>query len=553
MLPPFAGYSQDSPAGTHMRHLSRFALLAALVGAAACDTITPTELEPTDPALTKSHSSGSGRTPHSIRLQKIGEYAGIGEGAAEITAFDPASERLFVVNGALGSVDVLDLQDPSAPALVATIGVAQFGGSANSVATHDGIVAVAVEASVKTDPGTVAFYRAATAELISSVGVGAQPDMVTFTPSGKYVLSANEGEPNDEYTVDPEGSISVIDVRNIDGPVVRTAGFAAFNGRIHQLRRKGVRIFGPNATVAQDLEPEYIAVSADGRTAYVTLQENNALAIVDIRQATIRAIEPLGFKNHLARGNGFDASDRDDAVNIRPWPVLGMYQPDAIAAYEVRGRTYLITANEGDTRDWAGFGEEARVNSLPLNPHIFTDRLCGGPCADNALLGRLTVTDRNGMNPRTGQFDRLYAFGGRSFSVWTDAGRLVWDSGDELERRTSALPMVAFNADNEDNQFDNRSDNKGPEAEGVVVGKLGRKTFAFIGLERVGGVIAFDVSRPSRPVFATYVNTRNGGSGDLGPEGLAFVSAADSPNGKPLLIVGNEVSGTTAIFEIELH
>ena len=217
--------------------------LALLAGAVACDD-TPTSFEENgDP------------TPGTLTLEKIGGYNGGAVGAAEITAFDPASKHLFVVNGALGTVDVLDIANPAMPTLVSTINLSQFGSGANSVAIHDGVAAIAIEAAVKTSPGTVAFYNAASLQLISSVAVGSLPDMVTFTPNGNHVLVANEGEPNDAYTIDPEGSVSIIDVRNMAVPTVRTAGFASFNARVDALRASGVRIYGPNATVAQDLEP----------------------------------------------------------------------------------------------------------------------------------------------------------------------------------------------------------------------------------------------------------------------------------------------------------
>lgn len=525
-----------------MRIRSTIALAGAIFALAACDD-SPTDFGP---------------TPSTLTLEKIGGFTGGGAAAAEITAFDPGSRRLFVVNGALGTVDVLDLSTPSAPAKIGSISPAQLGAAVNSVAVHDGLVALAVEGAAKTDPGKVALYRAATLELLGSATVGALPDMVVFTPNGRYVLAANEGEPNDAYTVDPEGSVSIVDVRNPASPTARTAGFAAYNGQAAQLRAAGVRIYGPGASVAQDLEPEYIAVSEDGRTAYVTLQENNALAVVDIAAAAVTRVAPLGYKNHNLTGNGIDASDRDGAggapsVNIRQWPVVGMYQPDAVAAYRVGGTTYLVTANEGDARDWAGLREEARAGSLALNPATFSDAACGGPCSAAARLGRLNVTNQTGRNAGTGQFDALYAFGARSFSIWTEAGELVWDSGDELEQRTTSLANVAFNASNTGNALDDRSDNKGPEPEGVVLARFGRKTFAFIGLERTGGVMVYDVTSPTTPAFVTYASSRTGAGGDLGPEGLAIVEADDSPDGTPLLIVGNEVSGTTAIFRINLQ
>lgn len=535
-----------------MRTPRAFALATAVL-AAACAPETPTAGPSAAARGATLRAAPSDPTPASIELEKIGTWQGGGAAAAEISAYDDVSKRLFVVNGALGTVDVVDLRDPAKPAPLATLSVTAFGASANSVSADRGVVAVAIEAATKTSPGTVAFYRATTLELISSVTVGALPDMLTFTPSGRYVVVANEGEPNTDYTVDPEGSVSIIDVHNVNQPTVRTATFTAFDGRADELRARGVRLFGPGASVAQDLEPEYVAVDADERTAWVTLQENNALAVVDLASATVTDVVPLGYKRHDLAGNGLDASDRDGAVNIRTWPVLGMYQPDGIAAYTAGGQTFLVTANEGDARDYAAFAEEARVSTLPLNPAIFTAAACGGSCTANARLGRLNVTKTLGKNPATGLYDQLYAFGGRSFSIWSASGQLLWDSGEELEQRTRALPMVQFNASNTGNASDDRSDNKGPEPEGVVLGQLGEKTFAFIGLERVGGVMVYDVTNPASPQFVTYANTRTGDTGDLGPEGLAFVPANRAPGKEPLLIVSNEVSGTAAVFRIALR
>lgn len=508
-------------------------------------------------------------TPTSLSMTKIGSYDGAVLGAAEITAFDAASRRLFVVNGANGTVDVLDLSNPAAPARVSTLSVSAFGAGVNSVAVHDGLVALAIEANRKTDPGVVAFYNAADLRLLHSVPVGALPDMLTFTPDGRYVIVANEGEPNSyglPDSVDPEGSVSVITVNRTGTSTVATADFRAYIGREEELRAQGIRIYGPGANAAQDLEPEYVAVSADSRTAYVTLQENNAIAIVDIATARVSAIKPLGFKDHNIAGFGLDASDEDGgtntnsgtpAIKIMPRPVKGMYLPDAIASYSVNGATYLITANEGDARaDWPGFNEETRVRAhctAGLDPTVFPD---AANLILDSNLGRLRITTtpnggKAGKNA-AGQCNELYSFGARSFSIWTTDIQRVFDSGDDLEQRTTALSNVAFNASHDNNDLDGRSASKGPEPEGVVVAKFGNKTFAFIGMERVGGVMVYDVSTPSAPTYVTYLNTRAGNTGDRGPEGLTFIAADKSPNGRPLLIVGNEVSGTTAIYQINL-
>ena len=272
-----------------------------------------------------------------LTLEFAGRYSTgqFDESAAEITAFDPASRRAFVVNALSGAVDVLDMSDPVNPAKIDTLTVADIAADAvvNSVAVANGLVAVAVESNPKTDPGYVAVFGAADLQLRDSIQVGAQPDMVTFTPDGQYVLAANEGEPSDDYQIDPEGSINVVDVSNPGNLTVRTADFLAFNSQDGALKASGVRIYGPGATVAQDLEPEYITVSADSRTAWVSLQENNALAKLDIGAATVTGILPLGFKDYGVEGQGIDASDDDGVTWSAPASITSAIKDPAWNLY----------------------------------------------------------------------------------------------------------------------------------------------------------------------------------------------------------------------------
>lgn len=885
--------------------------------------------------------------------------------AAEIVTYDPATQRAFVVNGGAKTIDVLDISDPSAPALVSQIDVTQFGGGANSVDFRDGVLAAAVEAEDKTANGSVVFLDS-DGNLITSVEVGPLPDMVTFTPDGAKVLTANEGEPNDDYTVDPEGSISIVDVsggvENVTAENVTTADFTAFNDAELD---PSIRIFGPDATVAQDLEPEYIAVSPDSSTAFVTLQENNALAVVDLAAGEVTSLVALGFKNYNApvasmtmvefdnrpllgtttagqeillggfsglffegvdeatgelrfvthpdrgpnaepfdvdgdgvnerpfplpdfqselvrftyspvtqamtiterirltrgdgtpitglpnlageagmafadeepvdllgnpleldpygadmegvavaddgsfwmvdeyrpaiyhfdpagvlinryvpegsnheedgievgvealpevlaqrranrgfeavalhngilyafiqspldnpdtdndanskastlariiafdtaaattigqylyvldggavdkigdavalpdgdflvierddaigpdaqkfiykvslanatnihartdlpveanrglerqsalglaragivpaakslfvdlgalgytqgdkpeglalidentlavindndfglvgtfdpatglldenpapvpvilglidlRSNGLDASDRDDTVNIRNWPVLGMYMPDAIAAYEVAGELYLITANEGDARAYDGFDEETRVGDILLDLAAYPN---AAELQDDANLGRLRTSTTMGDADGDGLVEQIYSFGGRSFTIWDSQGNVVWDSGDELAQITAAAFPADFNASGENDTFDARSDDKGVEPEAVILASLNERIYAFVGLERIGGVMIYDVTDPHAPAFVDYVNPRDFAvpsedAGDLAPEGLKFVPADASPTGEPLLIISNELSGTTTIFTVDVE
>ena len=472
------------------------------------------------------------------------------DGGAEIPTFDPKTGRFFVTNGSESAVDVLELRSGG------LVRVAQLDVPAvTSIdVSSKGVLAVAVPSDPEQAPGQVRQYSTKTLELRRVTTVGALPDMLTYTADGKQIVVANEGEPSGYRVgdVDPVGSISVIDAAS---GKVRTAGFTEFNGQQGALTARGVRISGPGASVAQDLEPEYVALSADGRTAYVALQENNALALVDLKTATVTDIRPLGLKDHAAPGNGFDASDRDSKIDIRSRPTKGMFMPDGIDAYTAAdGREYVVTANEGDGRDYPGFTDEARVRDVVLDPAAFPN---AAALQRNSELGRLRVTT---TSPRdaAGRYTALHTFGARSFSIRDASGALVFDSGDSFEQITAEALPLSFNSNNDNNASrDSRSDDKGPEPEGVELGEVDGRTYAFIGLERVGGIMVFDVTTARSPVFVDYVVTRDfgvaadsAGAGDLGPEGLSFVPSQDSPTGKALLVVASEVSGTTTVFTV---
>jgi len=928
-----------------------------------------------------------------LELGVLGTYStGLGEASSEIAAYDKHLRRVFVTNAASRTVDILDVSTPATPTRIERIDVSALG-TPNSVAIKDGLVAVAIEAPVKTDLGLVAFYSSSGAP-IAQVRVGSQPDMLTFTHDGKFVVVANEGEPSGyggAADVDPEGMVGIIRVPNGKGEWkifgagnLRQVSFAQYNGQEAALRAQGIRIYGPGASAAQDFEPEYIAVSEDSRTAYVTLQENNAIAVVDIATAAVTKLLPLGYKDysapphttatyewtnlpvvgktsagqrinlggfsglafegttrdgklkfvthtdrgpngeptgivrpfllpgftprivrftldpangkfkltqdiplrradgklltglpntalstnasqpyndevpvdlfgnvlpldplggdleaivvagdgsfwmadeyrpaiyhfdatgrllerfipigtHAAAGKpvpaagaagefgievlpaviaqrrqnrgmealaehngklyafvqsparnpvtlangalnvmrnirivefdtvtratrmfvyaldnpavlnatdtpadkigdavagpngeiyaverdddavpvsdlsvitkkiykftlggatdvtavdtlypivrggvtvtlsldqmttaelasvgvqsiakslhvdlatagyasvqkveglalldngqlavlndndfgvarividnatgtfvraadytpeavtlgliavpGLDASDRDSQINIRAWPLLGMYEPDSIAAYSVNGHTYLVTANEGDAREWPGLVEEARVSALTLDGAAFPD---AAVLRQNTNLGRHTVTRTLGDADGNGAHEKLYTLGGRSFSIWASDGTQVYDSGSDFERITAGVVPANFNASNNSSTFDDRSDNKGPEPEAITVGEIDDRTYAFIGLERTGGIMVYDVTNPASPLFVDYLNNRNfaAGTGDLGPESLAFISARESPNGRPLLMAANEISGTVTLYSITLR
>lgn len=931
------------------------------------------------------------------------------EGAAETVAYDPTSAKIFFTNADKNTLGLLDISDPLLISLDREIDLSPYGGGVNSVDIANGLVAVAVENSNKQAPGRVVFFDA-DGNYVNDVEVGALPDMLTFTNDGRKVLVANEGEPSDDYRVDPEGSVSIIDVSGgAGGATVRTVTFRTYNDSKASLQNKGIRLFGPNASVAQDLEPEFISVTPDDRLAYVSLQENNALAVININSAQLLDLLPMGVKHHelgapqlqetmldeisgwpdlgqpvfgddtpivklggfsglyfdpdesddntyifytvpdrgptgeavpkndvvafgtddfspfinlrpfllpkyqariiklrmdktsgavtledsimLRRFNpetldtviisgrsagfdidelpvtyqdtateysasdwidtvnnivyteltgdayggdfegivrdrdgnfwlcdeylpsvfkitpngvlveryvpigatisenfpflpqgtfgkevlpevykqslvnrgfeaiaydpddhliyaflhtplanpdpslqnnsdvirilgidpddgspvseyvyllernrlpgyaiskvnkisdavytgngrfmvlerdaskpedgntgkkyvfeislegatdirgtqladkmtssgpgdktlemmtaqdlatagiipvhktkvlnlpsigylpndrpeglaqlpdgslavindnqygtasrgisddislgiitfqndfGFDGSDRDGGIDIQSQPTLGMYQPDAIASFAIGGNNYIITANEGDAREYEGtpgFIEETDVADIFLDPDDFenVDEL-----QTEARIGRLNVSNVEGDLNGDGLIDRLYSYGGRSFSILDEYGNLIYDSGSALEEITAQAFPSNFNADNDENDFDSRSDNKGPEPEAVAIGEIGGSRLAFIGLERIGGIAIYQVDDPTNPQFLQYINNRDFGApvqsravGDLGVEDIVFIPAEDSPVSQPLLITANEVSGTVSIF-----
>ncbi|MEQ8391235.1 MAG: choice-of-anchor I family protein [Thalassospira sp.] len=494
---------------------------------------------------------------HSLTIVPMGEYRTgmLDESAAEIPAFDPVSKRIFVVNGADKVIDILDMSNPSELTRIGTVELSTWGKGANSVAIHNGIVAVAVENADKQAAGQAVFFDT-DGNFISAVSVGALPDMIKFSPDGKYVLVANEGEPNGDFTNDPEGSVSIISlaggVDDLTDGDVRTVDFAFMNdGELPY----GMRTSNPGtSSVAQDVEPEYIAVSKDSKTAYVSLQENNAIAIIDIETATVKRIAGLGFKDHSV--HAFDASDKDGKVNIRTWPVMGMYMPDTIEAIEIGGKDWILIANEGDSRDYDGYSEETRVGKLTLDPVAFPT---ASSLQKDENLGRLKTTTAQGDTDGDGDVDVIYSYGARSFSVLDADGSMVFDSGDAFEQFLASNYGNVFNAsDTENYGRDNRSDDKGPEPEGIAAGYVNGTPYAFIGLERQGGFMVYDLTNPTNPQFVTYHSDRRfSGSpehdtaGELAPEGMQFVNASDSPTGNAMLVVASEVSGSTKVYDLK--
>ncbi|UXX79031.1 choice-of-anchor I family protein [Reichenbachiella carrageenanivorans] len=481
------------------------------------------------------------------------------DGSAEIVAFDKDTERLFVLNSTATKVEILDFSNPRAITSIKSIDMTSYGNGATSIAVKDGLIAATVVGENFADGGKVIFMDT-DGVIHSSVTVGNLPDMVTFSPDGKYVLTANEGQPNDDYSVDPEGSISMIDISGditeLTQSDVTTLTFNAFDTQIDDLRTAGVRVFGLNASVSEDMEPEYITISSDSKTAWVSLQENNALATINLETKTITEINALGVKDHSLAKNSLDASDKTEDVIMANWPVKGMYMPDAIASYTVNNVTYVVTANEGDQREYDGIDEDVTISDAEyvLDPTTF-------PQADlmkkEFTIGRLAVSPYSGDTDNDGDFDEIHAFGARSFSIWnTSTNEIVYDSGNDFELITALDPTYGelFNASNSNNNFKNRSDNKGPEPEGITVAEIDGKQYAFITLERTGGLMTYNITDPLAPVFVDYSNNRDLGEdegGDLGPEGIIYIDPVSSPADTALIVMANEVSATVSVYYIK--
>ncbi len=535
---------------------------------------------------------------------------------SEIGAYEPLTRRLFVSNYADNAVDIFDIRHPRALIRIGRIKLSELPGLADpnltptSVAVRFPLVAVAAEAiEPLTSPGRL-LILGLDGRLLRSFAIGSGPDMVTFSPDGRRILVAVEGEPDKSPPgpgkIDPEGSVAILDLAHgLARAELRVADFRGFDAS--RLVREGVRIGAdltdtePNPlkkrlnTASRDLEPEFIAVSRDSRTAYATLQENDAVAVIDIDEARARRILALGLKDHGQPDAGFDASRRDgdppasyptpapSGINIKPWPVFGAYQPDGIASYDHHRRTFFVTANEGDARngdfdiaqlaDLVAGKDSNKVQFTPI-PLAAADFPNAAALLDKAQLGELEISDLpQDLDPNhvgDGSAHRLVSLGGRSFSVWDAWGHRLYDSGDQFEQITAHETPSLFNTQDDDNQFDRRSPKRGPEPEGVTVGNAFGRTYAFVVLERHSGIMVYDVTDPHAVAFDGYFNARlfaadpnqgpagdlpndaiNCAAGDLGPEGVLFIPAWLSPNFRPLLVVNYETSGSTRVWQVD--
>lgn len=567
--------------------------------------------------------------PRDLAIEVVGRFAAggveiYGKSAAEVVRFHATSGAAFAVNAASNEIEVISLSslgttEVGSPITDTSLTSQSISfsdsvtvkddmgadqtialGAANSIAISGDMLAIAVQAAVKTDPGVVLFYSLSAlgeGTFVKAVSAGALPDMVAFSPDGSKVLVANEGEPDTDFNVDPEGSISVIAITDgmpsDNATTINMTSDMVFSSdslddedydtdaeRKALLQLSGVKFASLDpSTVAQELEPEYITFSADGSKAYVSLQESNAMGIIDLDDNTIE-VRGLGFKDWSQYQLDF-TNDDEIASFTSVDGLYGMYQPDTITSYQWNGATFILSANEGDSRDWDAYSEEVRVRdivdpdelNMTLSPSLQAFYDASG--ARNGL-GRLKVTTALGDADQDGEYEALYAYGGRSFSIWDQNINQVFDSGDDFGKISAAVLGNDFNSAHTENNGDNRSDDKGGEPEAIAVGEIEGRMYAFIGLERSGDLFTYDVTNPFQVAFVAHYNNRDFStdfeldddldnpcdvaegmncdevamSGDLGPESIAFVHADDSPNGNSLLIIGNEVSGTVTIYQV---
>lgn len=489
-----------------------------------------------------------------LQLVRLGALTGTGTNPtsrSEVAAYDAASRTLFITNVPQQRIDTAVINADGSTTAGAGINLnvpalAGFGTN-NSVAVRNGVVAVALQSNTGDQPGVVALFNAGTGALIRAVPVGVLPDQLTFTPDGQRILVANEAEAVSAAN-NPVGSVSIISLANgaANATVVNTIGFASLSGEEIGLGQRGLSLF-PGQEAGRDIEPEYITVSPDGTRAYVTLQEVNAVAVIDLTNPAADrplAIQPLGFIDRTLPGNVFDPNDQN-GISLGNAPIRSLPQPDAIASYQVGGVTYFITANEGDARV-GGLVDEARLSTLTLDPTAFPNA-----AALIAANGRLNVITSIGDTDGDGDYDQIYTFGGRGISIFRQNAdgsvTKVRETGGEFERIIAQTLPGLHNTENGASP-DNRSDNKGPEPEGVAIGVVNGRTYAFVTLERVGGVMVYDVTDPANASFVSY---RPATRQDDAPETVLFISAADSPTGRALVVSANEVSGTTTIYEAQ--
>ena len=495
-------------------------------------------------------------------------------GVMEIVAYNKANGHAYAVNGqdgVLASIDIaggdteLSSVDIDVKALVSDSDFTYGDMTSVAVSPDGSLIATALQDADYDEEGRIALFSSdsdGSIELLKVYEAGIQPDMVTFSPDGRYVLTADEGEPREGYGEnDPEGSVTVV---SLEDDIVSVIGFEAFDNPLARkaLSDKGI-IMQKGTVPSEDFEPEYIAVG--NNKAYITLQEANAVAVLDLDSMLFTGVYTVGLEDYSIVP--VDIDKKDDAYNPRTYETLrGIRMPDGIAYFSIAGNDYIVTANEGDAREWGDYlnEDERDFGDGDVSP-------TGAITAENSGLdGKVVFLASNDYDGLDVGIDYLY--GGRTMTIFRvdDSGlEEVFTTADDAERITYSYLPEYYNASNDNAVLDDRSGKKGPEAEAVTVGEVNGRIYAFLALERTGGIMVYDVTEPENSKYVNYINTRDftsivSGSeiyedgaldkwvtgGDVAPEGLAFVSAEDSPSEEALLIAAFEVSGTVAVYTL---
>lgn len=502
----------------------------------------------------------------SVRAKLIARYNSGAQsadgGSAEITAYNPMNHFAYSVNGVKGTLDCIDMRNLKNGTAVTALSGTELKAAKLAENTGDGFaygdvtsvavspngetLVVAIQDADYTKPGRVLFFDCLNDGSLRYNGIavtGVQPDMVIFSEDGNIVLTADEGEPRQGYTaqgaVDPKGSVTVIDALSKSAVTVT---FDSFDAKRDELVSAGV-VLKKNTAPSVDLEPEYIAVS--GNTAYVALQEANAVAVLNIQTKQFENIFSLGFEDHSKVA--IDLNKSDGVYDPKTYEkIKGIRMPDGISVTTIGGQTYLLTANEGDSRAWP-VGTETDVNEIKEKASPVNGIKPGGK------VTWFDVSQYDGLEPGID-----YIFGGRSVTMFkiTESGlEEVFDSGSDFERLTAEVLPEYFNCSNDTVDVEDRSGKKGPEPENVTAGTVDGHTYAFVGLERIGGVMIYDITDPAAVTFKNYVNSRNYSEDiydDVSPEGVLFVTADQNSSGAPIIIASNEVSGTVSVTALDI-
>lgn len=471
-------------------------------------------------------------------------------GCMEIVEYNEKNGFVYSISGQKGYIVAIDIKSVTSEEkvvnlsgteydvkpLVEEIG-AEYGDITSVAISPDGTkLAAAIQHEEYNKAGYVVVFQCeADGTLTNPVlyNAGVQPDMVTFA-NNSIVLSADEGEPRNGFSngaVDPKGTVTIINLEDASDTQVDFSKFTADELVADNILLN--RVDGIIQSPSKDLEPEYMTVSSDGTTAYVVLQEANAIAVLDIQAQEFTGIYSCGYEDYSKIAVDIMADGTYNATTYEN--LLGARMPDGVAIYETNGATYLVAANEGDSREWGDFSNELKTEAVTGEKLTTLD-----PSATAGIPEGKTVL-----------------FGGRSFTMYkvtSDGLSEVFDSGNDFEALSAYYLPDYFNCSNDDIEIDSRSTKKGPESENITVGVVDGRTYAFIAIERIGGIMVYDITKPTAVKYTNYINSREFASaiqGDVAPEGLCVTKETES--GKAILIVAYEVSGTLSAYELSAY